>query len=149
MIRRLTLTSKPRIPAALRMKARKHPGRHFYQVQLEEPITSIAKLIPYPAERQVHSMVVLGDGGVERHTDDLPEFLATAYCVPFHIPRNARIWQEEECRIMEEGNCYSFNHEIDHAIDSPEGSQTYAAFIVVDILKKSVVEQIKEHAQRA
>lgn len=133
----------------LRAKARKHPGRHFYQFQLEEPITSIAKLIPYPAERQVHSMVVLGDGGVEMHTDDLDEFLATAYCVPFHIPKNARIWQDEECRIMEEGNCYSFNHERDHAIDSPEGSQTYAAFIVVDILKKDVFEQITERAHHA
>lgn len=146
MIRRLKPTSKPRIPAEIRAKARKYPGRRFYQSQLDNPITSIAKMIPYPIERQFHSLVVLGDGGVETHTDDLDDFLATAYCVPFHIPKNARLWQEDECRVMEEGECYSFNHERDHAVDSPEGCQTYAAFIVVDILKKSIFDELNHLA---
>lgn len=134
MIRKIAFPNKPRIPAYLREKAKNITSNHFVQVHLDDPIISIAKQIPYPHERQRHSMVVLGNGGVETHTDDLSGYLDTNFCIPFHLPRGAAFSQNYDSVIMETGKCYSFNHREDHSVQIPNSSYTYSAFIIVAIL---------------
>ncbi|MEG1350440.1 MAG: hypothetical protein RSD49_20630 [Hafnia sp.] len=138
MIRKLTLATKPRIPAKLRKAAKNLSDMRFRQIQLSEPVSSIAKLIPYPVERQRHSLIVLGSGQVPTHEDDTQHILATSYCIPFHLPKNARLHQNYQKVMMVEGACYSFNQNDSHGVDSPEDCQTYAAFIVVDVSKKEL-----------
>ena len=135
MIRCLRVQSKFIIPSALRRLAKIYADSSFRQVELDSPIPSIARAIPYPIGRQSHCLVVLGNGGISEHADSLPDYLSTAYCIPFHIPRGARLWQNDQRVIMEPGRCYCFNQSDYHKVDVPDSSRTYSAFVVVDILK--------------
>lgn len=137
MIRCLSLKRKVKIPASLRSEARRGANRSFWQHFIDSPIRSVAKVIPYAPERQVHSLVVLGDGWVQQHVDHLPDFNRTAYCIPIHLPKGALFHQDDCERLLEVGVCYSFNHNELHGVSAPEGCKTYAAFLVVDISKSS------------
>lgn len=133
MIRKVVTKNKIRIPASLRSEAKRGSGRSFWQFFIDTPIRSVSKIIPFPIERQVHSLVVLGDGWVQEHVDHLPDFNKTAYCIPIHLPRGATFHQYDQVRLLEEGSCYSFNHNEMHGVSVPEGCKTYSAFLIVDI----------------
>jgi hypothetical protein len=134
MIRRHALKVQPRIPVLLMKHMLKFRCREFYQHFLEEPVLSIARSIPYPIDRQVHSLIMLGQGGIPEHTDDLKSVLGTAYCMPLHIPKDARLIQGAQSVILTKRSLYSFNHHDYHGVSIPEGSGTYSLFLVADIL---------------
>lgn len=134
MIRRHALRAKPRIPASLMEHILKFRFREFYQHFLDDPLLSVAKSIPYPIERQVHSLIMLGDGGIPEHTDNLKSVLSTAYCVPLHIPRGSRLIQGHQSIRMRKRHLYSFNHHDYHSVSIPDGAGTYGLFLIVDIL---------------
>lgn len=142
MIRRMQVKTKLQIPANLRRLAKGYADYSFRQEMLEFPIRSISVAIPYPIGRQAHSLVVLGSGGISEHTDTLPDYLLTSYCIPFHIPKGARLWQGDQRVMLESGRCYYFNQSDYHQVDVPDGSRTYSAFIIVDILKMPVIRQL-------
>lgn len=141
MIRRIK-SNKMRIPSSLRQLAKTMVDFDFKQIQLDLPVYSIAKIIPYPVERQLHSLVVLGCGHVEMHTDDISDCISTSFCIPFHLPKGARLCQEGGYLVrMKEGVCYSFNQRERHGVDVPDSSYTYSAFIVVDVLSKEAMKK--------
>lgn len=135
MIRRIKLKTKLKIPAKLRGLAKRYSSRSFEQIELEQSVASVVGAIPYPENRQVHSLVVLGSSYIEEHTDTLRDFISTSYCIPIHIPKGARLWQCDQRVSMVSGTCYSFNQSDYHKVDAPEDSRTYSAFLIVDILK--------------
>lgn len=134
MIRQIKLHDKIRIPAKLREMALGLTDISFAERELEEPVLGIAKFVPHPVSRQVHTLIVLSSGATKQHTDWLPEFLDTTYCVPFHLPMRAMLRQEHQSVLIENGACYSFNKSLDHGVDVPGDAKTYSAFIVIDVL---------------
>lgn len=140
MIRQLKLHDKLRIPAKLRAMALDLTDIDFAQRELDDPVLSIARVIPYPVERQVHTLIVLGGGATGQHTDWLPEFHNITYCVPFHIPMRAMLRQEYQSVLLQNGCCYSFNKSVDHGVDVPDTVKTYSAFIVIDIMTEKALK---------
>lgn len=136
MIRRVAFSIKPRIPAVVREAAKEHAlDKSFFEVQLDDLIPSIANQIPYSFERQIHTLIVLGNGGVESHCDIMvTDYNDTFYCIPFHLPQGATISQKDHRVALELGACYTFNHKDYHGVEVPDSCQTYSAFIVVSVL---------------
>lgn len=134
MIRQLTLKKAIRIPRSLRETVRKNANCSFMQVNLDARIKSIEALIPYPAERQLHGLVILGDGATDMHIDQLDGCTQTSYCIPIKLPKGAMLWQEDQGVVLEVGRLYSFNQHYRHGVTVPDGSRTYSAFFVVDIV---------------
>jgi hypothetical protein len=128
MIRRHALRGQPRIPALLMQHMVKFRFREFYQCSLEQPVPSVAQSIPYPADRQVHSLIMLGEGGIQEHTDNLKSLLGTAYCMPLHIPKGARLVQGAQSVILAKRSLYSFNQHDYHGVSIPEGGVGRIAF---------------------
>ncbi len=133
MIRKFRLHA--RLPGHLRDLTRKTYSEDFKEILLENPIGFVAKQIPYPVERQAHALIILGYGHVDMHTDYLIDYNKTSYCIPIHLPKDARLCQNDQLVKMEIGWCYSFNHEEMHGVDVPDGCRTYTALLIVDIKK--------------
>ena len=134
MIRRHPLTTMIRIPAALRSEALRYKDHHFKQVFLDKPVMSLAKQIPYPVERQMHNLIVLGDGHLEPHFDSIDGALETAFCFPVHYPKGTRLIQEYQAVRLRKRELYSLNHAVMHAVDTPETARTFSVFLCVDIM---------------
>lgn len=134
MIRRHRLTAMIRIPAALRREALRYKDHHFKQVFLDKPVMSLARHIPYPVERQIHNLIVLGDGYLEPHFDSIEGALETAFCFPLHYPKGMRLFQEDQAVKVRKHELYSLNHAVMHAVDVPETARTFSVFLCVDIM---------------
>ena len=134
MIRRHTLSSIVRIPDDLRRDALRCKHQHFRQILLDKPIMTLARQIPYPVDRQMHSLIMLGDGFLEPHEDDLEGEQDTAYCYPIHFPRGARLFQEYQQVELAKNTLYSFNHAVSHGLYVPDTAKTFSLFLCVGIL---------------
>jgi hypothetical protein len=143
MIRQITLQKGIRIPRSLKEMARKNADCSFTQIHLDERLKSIEALIPYPAERQSHGLVVLGDGYTEMHVDGLSGCNQTTYCIPINLPKGAMLWQNDQGVVLEIGSLYSFNQHYLHGVAVPDGSRTYSAFFVVDVLTPKELARMK------